>query len=144
MSLATILSNSGRPPHPLVVFQSSAAESCIPILRDLIQKSKSKGHTLVFCLLYPPASLADCVDQNVCLVDYRDNIQGYASPWSDQRKRILETVNAGELDIQASNFTRLSFAHFSSSIGPAERRYRLSRHTCLRCGVCVSDLPLHP
>ncbi|KAH9898452.1 hypothetical protein C8Q73DRAFT_664127 [Cubamyces lactineus] len=72
----------------LLVFQSSSSQSCLPILRDIVQKAveRARETTVLFCLLYPPSSFLDSraartqtdnisvVDRTMHVPDYVDDI----------------------------------------------------------------------
>lgn len=107
MSLLPNLIDSPRPHQPLLLIQSSAAQSGLSILRQSLQKNleakASKGSptkTLLFCFLHPPSCLVvdeSSIDtERLAVHDYLDNIPGYLDSWSDCRHAILSAVNEGE------------------------------------------------
>ena len=94
-----------RPYQPFVLLQSSAAQSCLPILRNLIETGtsgsheslKTSRHTLLFCLLYPSANLSrDTPLQSIQIYDLLSNIVGYTNDWIDPRDTIMSAVLSGE------------------------------------------------
>ncbi|KAF8973973.1 hypothetical protein BDZ97DRAFT_1900702 [Flammula alnicola] len=81
--------------HPLLILQSSLAQTSLPILRDVLaQGSSSKGsnrHNLLFCFLYHPSSLVDTKPSDSLEVhDWTDRIPGYND--SDSRAELLAIV----------------------------------------------------
>jgi elongator complex protein 5 len=101
--LAAILSNPSRPNQPFFLFQSSTAQSSLPLLRSLIayntdgNNSRGLGHTLLFCFLYPPSALVvDATSQTLRVFDRLANVPGYTDNWLDPREEILSSVLAGE------------------------------------------------
>lgn len=99
LQLTSIVSNpAGRRPHqPLIVLQSSASQTCLPVLRKLISSTKSPSRTLLFCFLYPPSALtavrASDTDASLQFFDYTGCIPGYDA-WSDPRQDILAAVQS--------------------------------------------------
>lgn len=105
--LSSIFANSQRPHHPFLLLQSSTAQSCIPILRKLINLdphniSSKRSRTLLFCFLFPPSSL---LEDNAILAsqggtvevfDYTTNVPGYEDSWINPCDGIVASVNAGE------------------------------------------------
>ncbi|KIK82929.1 hypothetical protein PAXRUDRAFT_14649 [Paxillus rubicundulus Ve08.2h10] len=87
-----------RPHQPLVIVQSSVSQTCLPVLRRLIQPAKLPTQTLVFCLLYPPASLIkgwpDTSDESIKAFDYTERIPRY-NVSHDSRDETLAAVSSG-------------------------------------------------
>ena len=101
--LPSILTHSQRSHHPFILLQSSAAQSCLPLLRKVINggPGAKRVHTLVFCFLHPYSSLID--ERNLVArggtieaFDHTGSIPGYADSWKDPCGIILEAVEAGE------------------------------------------------
>src|SRR5271154_5876407 len=96
--LLPILTNQS--PHTLLLFQSSAAQSSLPLLRSLIKNlSASKERTFLFCQIYFPARLIDDLDatsETFKVFDQTGNIPGYHVQWKDPRDVISAAVKDGE------------------------------------------------
>ncbi|KIM48155.1 hypothetical protein M413DRAFT_62641 [Hebeloma cylindrosporum] len=75
--LASILADESHR-HPLLVLQSSLAQTSLPILRHLLSHQPSRK-TLLFSFLYPPSSLVD-IDESDSLeiYDWIDRVPGYS------------------------------------------------------------------
>ncbi|KAF9229337.1 hypothetical protein BS17DRAFT_17578 [Gyrodon lividus] len=101
-SLPSIIINPSnlRPHQPLVVVQSSASQTCLPVLRRLIQPAKLPKQTLLFCYLYPPVSLIkswpNASDESLKVFDYTERIPGY-NVSHDSRDEILAAVGSAPL-----------------------------------------------
>ncbi|KAG5653063.1 hypothetical protein H0H81_002443 [Sphagnurus paluster] len=94
-----------EPPHlwqPLLILQSSIAQSSIPILRQILAnslKSRSSNHFLLFSLAYAPSTILNdfaCLPETVQVLDWTDSIPGYVDTWDDPRSAILSAVEKGE------------------------------------------------
>lgn len=98
--LSSILANSPQSHQPFVLLQSSTAQTCLPILRRIINHkiAANRVHTLLICLLHIPSSLvqAPFQDDTIEVLDYTDKIPGYHDSWADPREDILNMVNASE------------------------------------------------
>jgi elongator complex protein 5 len=98
--LPSIIANptNSRPHQPLVIVQSSASQTCLPVLRRLIRPAKLPTQTLLFCFLYPPASLIkgwpDTSDESLKAFDYTERIPRY-NVSHDSRDEILAAVSSG-------------------------------------------------
>lgn len=95
--LTSILKNESHR-HPLVILQSSLAQSSLPILcRILAQDTSAKGsplHNVLFCLLYQPSSLTGISSPNsVEVYDWTDRVPGYGE--SDYWAELLSIVEKG-------------------------------------------------
>ena len=91
--LPSILKNESHR-HPLLVLQSSLAQSSLPILTSILAQELSvKGstrHKLLFCLLYQPSSLTEATTSTE-VHDWTDRIPGYGqSGYSDELLAIVE------------------------------------------------------
>lgn len=75
--LSDVLSgdDSGYAQRPLIILQSSTAQTCIPVLRQITAK-QTRAKTVVFCLLYPPSRLVG-TNAHVDVVDLTDHVPGY-------------------------------------------------------------------
>jgi elongator complex protein 5 len=79
--------------HPLLVLQSSLAQSSLPILRHLLSHEPSRK-TLLFSFLYPPPSLVDTNESDSLEVyDWIDRVPGYSD--HNSLKELLEIVEKG-------------------------------------------------
>ena len=107
--LSSIVAPSPRGP-PLVLLQSSAAQTCLPVLRAMA--AQARGAVVLLCLLYPPASILGGparprpLPDRVRVVDRTANVPGYdpdapdlpAGEWRAHLKRdVLEAVRNGAL-----------------------------------------------
>ncbi|KJA29189.1 hypothetical protein HYPSUDRAFT_196592 [Hypholoma sublateritium FD-334 SS-4] len=95
--LPSILKNESQR-HPLLVLQSSLAQSSLPILASILAQEPSvKGstrHNLLFCLLYQPSSLTQAAASTE-VHDWTDRIPGYGqSDYSDELLSIVENALA--------------------------------------------------
>jgi len=91
-ALHLILSNATRAHYPLLLLQSSAAQSCLPLLRCIIADSPYR--TFLCCLLHPPSTLVEDTALNVQVFDYVDKVPGYSDGSSDLRG-LLTAVQSG-------------------------------------------------
>ena len=105
--LPPILANSQRPHQPLVLLQSSTSQSCLSILRKIINHeshkvtSTKRVHTLLFCFLYPSSSLAENANLTsqggtIEVFDYTTKVPGYDDSWVNPCESILASVRVGE------------------------------------------------
>jgi elongator complex protein 5 len=110
--LPSIIANSQRPHHPFCLLQSSSAQSCLQVLRSVINHRSHKNTTrlILLCFLHPSLSLLDETKQGhqIEVHDYTDKVPGYDDFGTDPRDDILLAVKAGE-------YTDRSF-HLSSSL----------------------------
>ncbi|KAA1468216.1 hypothetical protein DENSPDRAFT_857157 [Dentipellis sp. KUC8613] len=91
--LPAIVANTPRPHQPLVLLQSSVSQSCLPILRSILQTDNENGQTLLICLLYPPSSLVgDESRPTLQVIDRTDSVPGFDEPWADPRAQIIGTI----------------------------------------------------
>ncbi|KAH7931074.1 hypothetical protein BV22DRAFT_1101434 [Leucogyrophana mollusca] len=97
MSLfSTIISNSttSRPHQPLIILQSSSAQTCLPVLRKTVSSTRP-SQTLLFSFLYPPSTLIDGMPSpKLKIFDYTSRVPGYGDSWSDPRDEILAAVQS--------------------------------------------------
>ena len=92
---STIIDNTQN--LPLVILQSSLAQSCLPILRHLVNNPKpSSSFNLLFCLLYPPSSLADNFSPDTLEIhDWLDRVPGYCDTSNTPSDDLLDIVRKG-------------------------------------------------
>lgn len=91
--------SGSRPHQPLILLQSSTSQTCLPVLRSLIQPARCPAQTLLFSFLYPPTSLiaADQLDTSngsLKVFDYTERVPGYDETL-DPRDEILVAVRSG-------------------------------------------------
>jgi hypothetical protein len=108
MPLVSLLDNLLRPARPFVIFQSSGAQTCLPLLRQLIARDAQQQTVLVCCLLYPPAALVQPEHhQNVIIRDRTADVPGFGG--SIIGKVEAETmVNTGESFVALPHAVKLS------------------------------------
>ena len=92
---STIIDNTQN--FPLVILQSSLAQSCLPILRHLVNNPKpSSSSNLLFCLLYPPSSLAENNSPDTLEIhDWLDHVPGYCEASNMPSDDLLDIVKRG-------------------------------------------------
>ena len=100
--LPSVISNPRSQPFLLV--QSSAAQSCFPIVRHIVGHSVEIATVLLFCLLYPPSALASrsqLESENLVAFDWLANVPGYSNSQLDTKTEILEALSyASELAVE--------------------------------------------
>ena len=100
--LPSILANSQRSHHPLRLLQSSSAQSCLQVLRSVINHQSHTNTTrlILLCFLHPSSSLLDETEQGhqIAVHDYTDKVAGYDDfgTFLDPRDDVLQAVKAGE------------------------------------------------
>lgn len=101
MSLLPDLLNDFHLEYPLLLFQSSTAQSSLPLLRHVLaQKPAKVSRYIVFCLLYPPLSLLeDLTSQSVEVYNNLDRVPDYENSGPSIQAEILASVKAGEQKI---------------------------------------------
>lgn len=91
--------SSSRPHQPLILVQSSASQTCLPVLRRLIQPARRPAQTLLFCFLYPPTFLIEdrpgTSNGSLKVFDYTERVPGYDES-HDSRDEILAAVCSGQ------------------------------------------------
>ena len=91
--------SSSRPHQPLILVQSSVSQTCLPVLRSLIRPSKRPAQTLLFCFLYPPASLIagwpNSSGDSLKAFDYTEQVPGY-DEIHNSCNEILAIVRSGQ------------------------------------------------
>lgn len=102
--LSTTIDERPRPDQHLLIFQSSAAQSSLPLLSQLLSRSlepnntTSRTYTLLFCLLYRPSTLLESgvvSSDHLKAHDWVGSVPGYDNDWSDPREKILLAVQNG-------------------------------------------------
>ncbi|KAG1757528.1 hypothetical protein EDB19DRAFT_1657786 [Suillus lakei] len=129
MSLLSSITNNptGLKPHqPLIILQSSSAQTCYPILRNLISNFRPATQTLLFCFLHPPSSLTN-IDEapNITTFDFTGRIPGYDDPWCSPQDEILARVNSvppGSLNVIIDSVDTLT-----SDLGSTPKAYKFIR-----------------
>ncbi|KAJ8596917.1 hypothetical protein M405DRAFT_756578 [Rhizopogon salebrosus TDB-379] len=125
--LSSIISNpTGSKPHqPLVILQSSSAQTCFPVLRTLISISRPVTQILLFCFLHPPSGSTNTDLANITAFDFTGRIPGYNDAWIDPQDEILACVNSappGALNVVIDSVDTLA-----SDLGSTPKAYRLIR-----------------
>jgi elongator complex protein 5 len=81
---------------PLVILQSSLAQSCLPILRRVVNDPKASSFNLLFCLLHSPSSLVDDISSDTLEIhDWLDYVPGYCDASSIPSEDLLDIVKRG-------------------------------------------------
>lgn len=97
MTLLSNIVSESRPWHPLLLVQSSAAQSGLPILRKIVESSEHT--TLLFCLLYLPSNFVEKTASQggkTEVFNYLGNVPGYNNSYSDLREDISTAVRSGK------------------------------------------------
>jgi len=113
--------------HPLLVLQSSTAQSSLPLLKHILaQKTAKASRYIVFCLLYPPSSLLDDFNsQSVEVHNSLNRIPGYNDSGFAIQAEILASVKAapnGPLTVAIDSINTLA-----TDIGSFSETYRFLR-----------------
>ncbi|KIM85277.1 hypothetical protein PILCRDRAFT_96413 [Piloderma croceum F 1598] len=123
--LPSILANSQRSHHPFLLLQSSSAQSCVQVLRSVINHRSHKNTTrlILLCFLHPSLSLLAETKQGhqIEVHDYTDKVPGYDDCGTDPRDDILLAVKAappGSLDIIVDSVDTLA-----SDLGSPSQTY---------------------
>ncbi|RDB29589.1 hypothetical protein Hypma_015473 [Hypsizygus marmoreus] len=130
----TIQGSSSSQP-PLLLLQSSIAQSTIPLIRQILSHNlkrddgaKPPGHILLFCFVYSPLDLLNGVSPHPNYLevhDWTDNVPGYTDDWFDPRNAILSLVQsapAGPIHVIIDSVDTLS-----SDVGPTSETYKVLR-----------------
>ncbi|TFK41107.1 hypothetical protein BDQ12DRAFT_678911 [Crucibulum laeve] len=125
--LPTVITTPRRG-NPLVVLQSSAAQSSLPILRQILarssDKSKARCYNILFSFLYLPSSiLDDSSSQNIEVHDWLGRIPGYHESTLDTRNEILSAVK--QAPVESINVVIDSVDTLLSNVGTTKETYRL-------------------
>jgi elongator complex protein 5 len=92
--LPSILTNESHR-HPLLILQSSLAQSSLPILRYHLSHGSSRK-TLLFSFLYPASSLVDAnTSDSLEIYDWIDRVPGYSG--DNSQTELLTVVEKGAL-----------------------------------------------
>ncbi|OAX42361.1 hypothetical protein K503DRAFT_790189 [Rhizopogon vinicolor AM-OR11-026] len=123
--LSSIINNpAGSKPHqPLIILQSSSAQTCIPVLRTLISNFRLDTQALLFCFLHRPSSLTNIDIPTVTAFDLTGRIPGYDDAWCDPQDEILARVRSappGALHVIIDSVDTLA-----SDIGSTPKAYKL-------------------
>ncbi|EMD41821.1 hypothetical protein CERSUDRAFT_147159 [Gelatoporia subvermispora B] len=107
--LPSILSNSASraQQQPFLLLQSSLAQSCLPLIRELLRSTRNGAprSVLLFCLLHPPSALADVHDlqsEHVQIFDWTNRVPVYTDDYQDPGKEVLShvrTASAGPVTV---------------------------------------------
>lgn len=89
--LSSIVAASTRPPQPFVLLQSSAVQSALPILQQLI--ANAKGTVLLLSFLYPPIVFARHTTQRkIDIVDCTAHVPHYHDDSDDWKQNVLVSL----------------------------------------------------
>ncbi|KAI0361682.1 hypothetical protein OH77DRAFT_1500963 [Trametes cingulata] len=103
--LSSAIAQTPRNQH-LLLLQSSAAQTCLPVLRAVVRSASERPRetTVIFCLLYPPSSFLDSTRSqpgNVRIIDRTAHVPGYdedlapdAGAGSNIRNAILDNLGS--------------------------------------------------
>jgi len=84
------------PRHSLVVFQSSIAQTSLPIIRNILTAKNSSRKILLFSLQYPPSFFLSGLEcENLEIHDLLDHVPGYDDASPDIQVDILAKISAG-------------------------------------------------
>lgn len=145
MALLQTFINSTRDRPSLAVFQSSAAQSTIPVLRQYISSSASSRVTpryrILFSLLYLPSSLLEnTAGTEVEVHDWLNNVPGYSAEHFNSGQQLLSTLDQGKYimktvkeDLKVSPSSELAY-------GPARCDCGLHRHLALGRRIPLRDV----
>ncbi|CDO75260.1 hypothetical protein BN946_scf184967.g13 [Trametes cinnabarina] len=109
--LSSAIAHPARNQH-LLLLQSSVAQTCLPVLRDVVQRSmeRAREKTILFCLLYPPLSFLDkasraqtdrllVVDRTTYVPGYSDGLDFNDDVASFLRSAIMDSIQSSSLNI---------------------------------------------
>ncbi|KAJ7487659.1 hypothetical protein B0H11DRAFT_2278730 [Mycena galericulata] len=128
-----------RRQQPLLLLQSSAAQSSLGIIHQLLADATS--HIVLICLLH--SSLLSLETPRVQTHDLLDNVPGYNENYVDPRQRIqaaIESAPSGPLDFIIDSVDTLS-----SDIGSVSETYKFLHElmSLIRARSSPSRLILH-
>ena len=141
---STIIDNTQN--FSLVILQSSLAQSCLPILRHLVNNPKpSSSSNLLFSLLYPPSSLADNISPDTLEIhDWLDRVPGYCKASNMPSDDLLDIVRRGihliSFSPSMSSFYWNGMFSISRTFETNKRYHRLSRYSFIRQSVFLWDI----
>lgn len=81
-----------RQPASLVIFQSSAAQTTLPVLKTLIGKAQSQ--VILVHLLYPPSVLHCANNARVQVLDFTDDVPGYNDGSKSLKDALLAAISS--------------------------------------------------
>ena len=99
MTLLQTFINDAHNRPSLAIFQSSTAQTTVPVLRQYLATSPSKAkprHRILISLLYLPSDLVD--DKNgaeVQVYDWLYNVPGYSGECFNPGLQLLSTLDQG-------------------------------------------------
>lgn len=146
--LQTFISGTQNRPS-LAVFQSSAAQTTIPVLRQFLATSlSSKGgtprHRIVFCLLYLPSSLIESTTfSEIEVHDWLDNVPGYSPEYFKVGPQLLSTLDQGKrMCSDGSGEQKLTndILSFECAFWPPRCDSRLNRHIAIGRRISFRNL----
>lgn len=99
--LPALISNASRSSSSFVLLESSASQSCLPVLRAVVSHKDPKSAVVLFCLLYPPSSLVNDPDSlhsdRIQVHDRTALVPGYCDEDEDIETALLNAIDAGWL-----------------------------------------------
>ncbi|KAK0198395.1 hypothetical protein F5146DRAFT_1131386 [Armillaria mellea] len=109
--------------HPLVILQSSVAQSTLPLLRKAIETSsgRKEQETLLFCFLHIPSSLVNEDTAGLTVYDRIACVPGYDDSWIDPKDFISNAVE------NSTRRNRLRRIPLLSDIGSVAESYKFLR-----------------
>ena len=94
MSLQALLRGTNASTHSLVILQSSAAQSCLPLLRHLLCQVQTP--ILICNLLYPTKVLVKGkLGEQIQVLDHTSDVPGFSDHVMSYRERLLSAISLG-------------------------------------------------
>lgn len=87
---------SAKVSQPFVLLQSTAAQSCLPIMRSIIEKAVTQRTLLLICFLHSPKILVtseQLQSTNLRLLDWTSQVSGYTDDCIDFSEELLKVVH---------------------------------------------------
>lgn len=97
--LSTILANRQKSNQPLVLLQSSIAQSALPILREFVNAQAEKSSTILLCALHNPSVILteeNLSRGNINVLDWTSYVPGYEDVDSDANLKLNLVKQATE------------------------------------------------
>jgi hypothetical protein len=95
--LSSVLDSSLQPLRPLVVLQSSSAQSCLQLLREIGKEDSCHHATVMCCLVHPPSTFIAAGNDHTVVVDRTGFVPGYDDASHGHTHALLDAVRNGEL-----------------------------------------------
>ncbi|GLB36199.1 putative elongator subunit Iki1 [Lyophyllum shimeji] len=145
--LSPIINDPPRLHQPLLLLQSSIAQSSLPVLRHVLAqniKARSSNYFLLFSLACPPSpnllNYAAPVADYIEIFDWVHCVPSYDDNWSDPRAAILSAVERGSLQVVINSIDALC-----SDVGSVSETYKFLSEllSLVRARPMPSRLILH-